>query len=76
MRNKQNSSQNSDRKRSKHHQGFRYHCHLAMVIPNDRVHYTFKRTVRKFGTYLNKKLKVDNLWLLAPKTVNFLLQMR
>jgi hypothetical protein len=49
---------------------------LAMVISNYRVHYTFKYTVQKFGTYLDKKLKVDDFCLLAPKTVNFLPQLR
>jgi hypothetical protein len=44
---------------------------LVTIIPNPRVPNTFKRMVRKFRIYLNKKLKVENSSSLALKRVNF-----
>ena len=49
---------------------------LVIVIPNSHVYNGFKRTVRKFGICLDKKLKVDYFSLLAPTMVNSLLQLR
>jgi hypothetical protein len=49
---------------------------LVIVIPNSRVHNKFKRTVQKFGIYLDKKLEVDYFLLLTPKMVSFLLILR
>jgi hypothetical protein len=37
---------------------------LDIVIPNSRVHNEFKRKVRKFEICLDKKLKVDYLFLI------------
>ena len=44
---------------------------LVIVIPNPLVHNKFKRTVQKFGIYLDKKLEVDYFLLLTPKMVKF-----
>ena len=46
---------------------------LVAVIPNPRVDNRFKRIVRKFRIYFDKKLKVDKSLLYALRTVNFLL---
>jgi hypothetical protein len=48
-------------------------CILVAVIPNPRVDNRFKRIVRKFRIYFDKKLKVDKSLLYALRTVNFLL---
>ena len=44
---------------------------LLAVIPNPRVDNRFKRIVRKFRIYFDKKLKVDKSLLHTLKTVNF-----
>jgi hypothetical protein len=41
------------------------------VTTNDHVCNTFMSIVLKFGIYLDKKPKVDEFYLLAPKRVNF-----
>jgi hypothetical protein len=46
---------------------------LVAIIPNPRVDNRFKRMVRKFRIYFDKKLKVDKSLLYALRIVNFLL---
>ena len=48
-------------------------CILVAVIPKPRVYNRFKRIVRKFRIYFDKKLKVDKSLLYVLRTVNFLL---